>query len=161
MTSNQAQPPPPPPVAGYQISRMRTVFAIGRSSSTTTNLTPQCQISLAPTEISSFSSFMTSSTTTTNGMNNKLRLFGTPTSTTTLTSELGVFPIRYGRASTILTSPPKLVAVVDCPDAVEVVQVDDPKKRRVVTVTRFKFSSRAGADRRDMCFFLVETPDAI
>ena len=106
---------------------------------------------------------MTSSTTTTNGMNNKLRLFGTPTSTPstpTLTSELGVFPIRYGRA-TILTSPPKLVAVVDCPDAVEVVQVDDPKKRRVVTVTRFKFSSRAGADRRDMCFFLVETPDAV
>jgi pyrimidine and pyridine-specific 5'-nucleotidase len=53
------------------------------------------------------------------------------------------FAIRFGRAA-ILTAPPKLVAVVETPDVV--VGAVDPRKRRVVTATRF--SSRAGADRR-------------
>ncbi|KDQ53967.1 hypothetical protein JAAARDRAFT_136370 [Jaapia argillacea MUCL 33604] len=52
-------------------------------------------------------------------------------------------PIRFGRAA-ILTAPPKLVAVVETPDVA--VGAVDPRKRRVVTATRF--SSRAGADRR-------------
>ena len=49
----------------------------------------------------------------------------------------------FGRA-TILTAPPKLVAIVETPDVA--VGAVDPRKRRVVTATRF--SSRAGADRR-------------
>lgn len=49
----------------------------------------------------------------------------------------------FGRAA-ILTAPPKLVAVVETPDVA--VGAVDPRKRRVVTATRF--SSRAGADRR-------------
>lgn len=53
------------------------------------------------------------------------------------------FSIRFGRAA-ILTAPPKLVALVETPDVA--VGAVDPKKRRVVTATRF--SSRAGADRR-------------
>ncbi|KAJ7182867.1 hypothetical protein C8R43DRAFT_868825 [Mycena crocata] len=53
------------------------------------------------------------------------------------------FPIRYGRAA-ILTAPPKIVGVVETPDVA--VGAVDPRKRRVVTATRF--SSRAGADRR-------------
>ncbi|KAF9233768.1 hypothetical protein BU15DRAFT_90225 [Melanogaster broomeanus] len=53
------------------------------------------------------------------------------------------FAIRFGRAA-ILTAPPKLVALVETPDVV--VGAVDPRKRRVVTATRF--SSRAGADRR-------------
>ncbi|KAH0828736.1 hypothetical protein J3R83DRAFT_3157 [Lanmaoa asiatica] len=53
------------------------------------------------------------------------------------------FAIRFGRAA-ILTAPPKLVAVVETPDVA--VGAVDPRKRRVVTGTRF--SSRAGADRR-------------
>lgn len=53
------------------------------------------------------------------------------------------FAIRFGRAA-ILTAPPKLVAVVETPDVV--VGAVDPRKRRVVTATRF--SSRTGADRR-------------
>jgi pyrimidine and pyridine-specific 5'-nucleotidase len=53
------------------------------------------------------------------------------------------FAIRFGRAA-ILTAPPKLVALVETPDVA--VGAVDPKKRRVVTATRF--SSRAGADRR-------------
>jgi pyrimidine and pyridine-specific 5'-nucleotidase len=53
------------------------------------------------------------------------------------------FAIRFGRAA-ILTAPPKLVAVVETPDVA--VGAVDPRKRRVVTATRF--SSRAGADRR-------------
>ncbi|PFH49475.1 hypothetical protein AMATHDRAFT_147610 [Amanita thiersii Skay4041] len=53
------------------------------------------------------------------------------------------FQILFGRAA-ILTAPPKLVAVVETPDVA--VGAVDPRKRRVVTATRF--SSRAGADRR-------------
>ncbi|KAJ6551173.1 hypothetical protein B0H19DRAFT_1156769 [Mycena capillaripes] len=49
------------------------------------------------------------------------------------------FPIRYGRAA-ILTAPPKIVGVVETPDVA--VGAVDPRKRRVVTATRF--SSRAG-----------------
>ncbi|PPQ95787.1 hypothetical protein CVT26_015887 [Gymnopilus dilepis] len=53
------------------------------------------------------------------------------------------FAFRFGRAA-ILTAPPKLVAIVETPDVA--VGAVDPRKRRVVTATRF--SSRAGADRR-------------
>ncbi|KAJ7040958.1 hypothetical protein C8F04DRAFT_947835 [Mycena alexandri] len=53
------------------------------------------------------------------------------------------FSVRYGRAA-ILTAPPKIVGVVETPDVA--VGAVDPRKRRVVTATRF--SSRAGADRR-------------
>ncbi|KAH7909473.1 hypothetical protein BJ138DRAFT_1010752 [Hygrophoropsis aurantiaca] len=49
----------------------------------------------------------------------------------------------FGRAA-ILTAPPKLVALVETPDVA--VGAVDPRKRRVVTATRF--SSRRGADRR-------------
>lgn len=54
-----------------------------------------------------------------------------------------MFPIHFGRAA-ILTAPPKLVAIVETPDVA--VGAVDPRKRRVITATRF--SSRAGADRR-------------
>jgi pyrimidine and pyridine-specific 5'-nucleotidase len=47
----------------------------------------------------------------------------------------------------VLTAPPKLVAVIETPDVA--VGAVDPRKRRVVTATRF--SSRAGADRRVSC----------
>ncbi|KAF8638454.1 hypothetical protein AX17_002188 [Amanita inopinata Kibby_2008] len=53
------------------------------------------------------------------------------------------FSVLFGRAA-ILTAPPKVVAVVETPDVA--VGAVDPRKRRVVTATRF--SSRAGADRR-------------
>ena len=53
------------------------------------------------------------------------------------------FSHRFGRA-TILTAPPKLVAIVETPDVA--VGAVDPRKRRVVTAARF--NSRAGADRR-------------
>ena len=54
-----------------------------------------------------------------------------------------LFAVRFGRAA-ILTAPPKIVAMVETPDVA--VGAVDPRKRRVVTATRF--SSRAGADRR-------------
>jgi pyrimidine and pyridine-specific 5'-nucleotidase len=50
---------------------------------------------------------------------------------------------RFGRAA-ILTAPPRLIAIIETPDVA--VGAVDPRKRRVVTATRF--SSRAGADRR-------------
>jgi len=121
---------------------------LGRSTSST----PQRRISLAPTSVSSSS---TTTMTNANGMNKlKLSVSGPRTPTTPSTPSprsssitpaptSGGFPIRYGRA-TILTAPPKLVAIVETPDVA--VGAVDPRKRRVVTATRF--SSRAGADRR-------------
>jgi pyrimidine and pyridine-specific 5'-nucleotidase len=53
------------------------------------------------------------------------------------------FSKKFGQAA-ILTAPPKIVALVETPDVA--VGAVDPRKRRVVTATRF--SSRAGADRR-------------
>lgn len=50
--------------------------------------------------------------------------------------------IYFGRAA-VLTAPPKLVGVVETPDVA--VGAVDPRKRRVVTATRF--SSRIGANR--------------
>lgn len=44
----------------------------------------------------------------------------------------------------IVTAPPKIVAAMETPDLA--VGTVDPRKRRVVTATRF--SSRTGADRR-------------
>ena len=51
----------------------------------------------------------------------------------------------------ILTASPKLVTVVETPDVA--VGAVDPKKRRVVTATRF--GSRTGADRRVCLFFIA------
>ncbi|KAF9002532.1 hypothetical protein BDQ17DRAFT_1357030 [Cyathus striatus] len=69
---------------------------------------------------------------------------GTPASASPRTgTPTPLFPIHFGRAA-ILTAPPKLVAIVETPDVA--VGSVDPRKRRVVTATRF--SSRAGADRR-------------
>jgi pyrimidine and pyridine-specific 5'-nucleotidase len=66
---------------------------------------------------------------------------------------LSPFTSRYGRAA-ILTAPPKLVGVVETPDVA--VGAVDPRKRRVVTATRF--SSRAGADRRVRIWIYILTP---
>ncbi|KAJ7621349.1 hypothetical protein FB45DRAFT_754291 [Roridomyces roridus] len=77
---------------------------------------------------------------------------GTPSRARTVTPATSVgpgsahgvfFPVHYGRAA-ILTAPPKIVGVVETPDVA--VGAVDPRKRRVVTATRF--SSRLGADRR-------------
>lgn len=71
---------------------------------------------------------------------------GMPRSPTTPVSPRPISPlfsVRYGQAA-ILTAPPKVVSVVETPDVA--VGAVDPRKRRVVTATRF--SSRAGADRR-------------
>ncbi|CCM00040.1 uncharacterized protein FIBRA_02066 [Fibroporia radiculosa] len=65
----------------------------------------------------------------------------TTTPLSTSTSANG-FAVRFGRAA-VLTAPPKLVAVVETPDIA--VGAVDPRKRRVVTATRF--STRAGANR--------------
>ena len=106
-----------------------TISALGRS----TNLIPQHWISLAPTGISSLYSSMMS---TTNGMNNRLRLnvSGLRSPTTPISPSPGTTPalalggllIRYGRV-TILTAPPKLVAIVETLDVT--VGTVDPRKR--------------------------------
>lgn len=88
-----------------------------------------------------------SSLSTATPMKGRPSLPVTPTSPLTPLSRTGtpapIFAVRFGQAA-ILTAPPQLVAVVDTPDVA--VGAVDPRKRRVVTATRF--SSRAGADRR-------------
>ncbi|EDR09874.1 uncharacterized protein LACBIDRAFT_318148 [Laccaria bicolor S238N-H82] len=123
---------------GPSQARKRTGSVLDKSTSSLS--TPHRRISLiAPSPINS-------------SINNKGRLSvsGSRTPTTPLspsprnsTPAPGLFPVRFGRAA-ILTAPPKLIAVVETPDVA--VGAVDPRKRRVVTATRF--SSRAGADRR-------------
>jgi pyrimidine and pyridine-specific 5'-nucleotidase len=67
---------------------------------------------------------------------------GTPISPGGLGGSPGL-AARFGRAA-VLTAPPRLIAIIETPDVA--VGAVDPRKRRVVTATRF--SSRAGADRR-------------
>ncbi len=55
-------------------------------------------------------------------------------------------PMYFGRAA-VLTAPPKLVGIVETPDVA--VGAVDPRKRRVVTATRF--STRVGANRTVGC----------
>lgn len=61
-------------------------------------------------------------------------------------------PMRFGRAA-VLTAPPKLVGIVETTDVA--VGAVDPRKRRVVTATRF--SHRLGANRR-VCRQVVDIP---
>ncbi|KIK63282.1 hypothetical protein GYMLUDRAFT_72018 [Collybiopsis luxurians FD-317 M1] len=70
----------------------------------------------------------------------------TPTTASTLGGSIAGFgaSARLGQRAAILTAPPKLVALVETPDVA--VGAVDPRKKRVVTATRF--SSRVGADRR-------------
>jgi pyrimidine and pyridine-specific 5'-nucleotidase len=68
---------------------------------------------------------------------------GTPISPGGLVLGSPGYQARSGRAA-ILTAPPRLIAVIETPDVA--VGAVDPRKRRVVTATRF--SSRAGAERR-------------
>ncbi|TFK44441.1 hypothetical protein BDQ12DRAFT_593867 [Crucibulum laeve] len=113
-------------------SRIRTTSVLGRSTST-----PQRRPSLIASSSASVIS------------KGRLSISSPRTPTTPVTASprngtpAPAFPIRYGRAA-ILTAPPKLVAIVDTPDVA--VGAVDPRKRRVVTATRF--SSRVGADRR-------------
>lgn len=69
----------------------------------------------------------------------------TPSTPTSLQSpRVGTPQLLMPKKAPIVTAPPKIVAVVETPDLA--VGTVDPKKRRVVTATRF--SSRTGADRR-------------
>ncbi|KAF9556893.1 hypothetical protein CPC08DRAFT_710894, partial [Agrocybe pediades] len=129
--------------------RPGSVLSRSTTASSGISFTPQRRISLqAPGSVagSSRSNLNTSTRLSMSGGGPR-----TPTATATspmspsprnATPSQG-FPIRYGRAA-ILTAPPKLVAIVETPDVA--VGAVDPRKRRVVTATRF--SSRSGADRR-------------
>lgn len=134
-----AQSPVSAGTSNNQLPRTRTVSSLARSTSSVS--TPQRRPSLiTPSSSASITKGRLSvsgpRTPTTPGMVSPSPRTGTP-----LASPL--FPIRYGRAA-ILTAPPKIIAIVETPDVA--VGAVDPRKRRVVTATRF--SSRAGADRR-------------
>ncbi|PPQ69643.1 hypothetical protein CVT24_001216 [Panaeolus cyanescens] len=145
--------------SGLNLSTMSSTGRPGSiSNSISTSTPPQRRVSLNPTPSSTNSasvvgkSRLSLSTTSTSGR----ALAGSPMSPSPLPSpgmagglnasgarDANGFAVRFGRAA-VLTAPPKLVAIVETPDVA--VGAVDPRKRRVVTATRF--SSRAGADRR-------------
>ncbi|KAI0317825.1 WD40-repeat-containing domain protein [Amylostereum chailletii] len=127
-SSQASSLPATPPSSNLSSSapRIRTVSSLSRSSSSFT--TPSRRSSLGVSMSSSAGK----------GRVMSPRGLGTPVSPSP-----SPYAVRFGRAA-ILTAPPKLVAVVETPDVA--VGAVDPRKRRVVTATRF--SSRAGADRR-------------
>ncbi|TDL19065.1 hypothetical protein BD410DRAFT_752507 [Rickenella mellea] len=128
-TPNEPTNANPPPSA----SRTRTMSTLGRSTSALSTPMRRTSLKISTTAGGSAAAKGRPSLTRTPGTPGHLSPSPlTPNST-----------FRYGRAA-ILTAPPKLVAVVDTPDVA--VGAVDPRKRRVVTATRF--SSRAGADRR-------------
>ncbi|KAI0765061.1 hypothetical protein C8Q74DRAFT_1285825 [Fomes fomentarius] len=128
--------------------RLRTVSSLSRSTSSVS--TPQRRGSLLSSSTSksllgpgSAGSRSRLSLNISSGPMTPVSMTGSPR-TGTPVSAFGQSPfaIRFGRAA-VLTAPPKLVAVVDTPDVA--VGAVDPRKRRVVTATRF--STRAGATR--------------
>ncbi|KAK0481539.1 hypothetical protein IW261DRAFT_1334733 [Armillaria novae-zelandiae] len=125
------------------VPRTRTVSSLARSTSSI--ISNSQSSSRRPSLIASVSSASTTKSRLSLSSTTRTRTPSTsisPTSTRTGTPA-GTFPIRFGRAA-ILTAPPKLVAMVETPDVA--IGAVDPRKKRVVTATRF--SSRAGADRR-------------
>lgn len=119
---------------------MHTISSLSRSTSSLA--TPQRRGSLisakSPLGISTSAKGRLSLNISTGPMT-PISMTGSPRTGTPVQSP---FSVRFGRAA-VLTAPPKLVAVVDTPDVA--VGAVDPRKRRVVTATRF--STRAGATR--------------
>ncbi|KAK0233809.1 hypothetical protein IW262DRAFT_1488083 [Armillaria fumosa] len=125
------------------VPRTRTVSSLARSTSSL--ISNSQSSSRRPSLIASVSSASTTKSRLSMSSTTRARTPSasiSPTSTRTGTPA-GTFPIKFGRAA-ILTAPPKLVAMVETPDVA--IGAVDPRKKRVVTATRF--SSRAGADRR-------------
>ncbi|RDX41621.1 hypothetical protein OH76DRAFT_1489321 [Lentinus brumalis] len=125
--------------------RLRTISSLSRSTSSLS--TPQRRGSLnasrSPTGLASSVGKSRLSLNISSGPMTPISMVGSPRTATPVSSmPQSPFAIRYGRAA-VLTAPPKLVAVVDTPDVA--IGAVDPRKRRVVTATRF--SSRAGATR--------------
>ncbi|KAI0683273.1 hypothetical protein BC835DRAFT_1396028 [Cytidiella melzeri] len=127
--------PSTPRTAGLSPSPApRTVSSLSRSTSF---VTPARRSSLAR----SHSSF-TSNSAIKGRLSLNISNPPTPMSPVSPTPGVGT-PMYFGRAA-VLTAPPKLVGVVETPDVV--VGAVDPRKRRVVTATRF--STRSGANRK-------------
>ena len=131
-TSKEFAAPQPP--SAFIMGRPRTNSSLSRSTSSTsiarrTSLAPPTPVTKSRLSLSTSAS-----------RTSLVPLNLSPSSAAG--SNPGGFPFRFGRA-TVLTAPPKLVAVIDTPDLA--VGAVDASKRRVVTATRF--SSRIGADR--------------
>ncbi|KAF8552802.1 hypothetical protein OG21DRAFT_1415436 [Imleria badia] len=150
-TSSSARLSSPPPLSNLARSttdpRPRALPSLSRSTSSL--VTPQRRQSSLGISVNATSAPRSRLSLATPGTPLSSLLSPSPRSGTPLSpmgsGAIGAegFAIRFGRAA-ILTAPPKVVAVVETPDVA--VGAVDPRKRRVVTATRF--SSRAGADRR-------------
>ncbi|KAG5333218.1 hypothetical protein C0989_006075, partial [Termitomyces sp. Mn162] len=141
------------PISSAALPRARTISSLARSTSSLSGpiTTPARRVSLAPAPTHHTPLAIKGRLSLNIGASHHYSLSSprTPTGNAqhlSPSSRAGtpLFPVRFGRAA-ILTAPPKIVAVVETPTDVAVGAVD-PRKRRVVTATRF--SSRAGADRR-------------
>ncbi|KAH9896800.1 hypothetical protein C8Q73DRAFT_757283 [Cubamyces lactineus] len=128
------------------LARPRTISSLSRSASSLS--TPQRRQSLANSTSKSPNLMLSGaksrlSLNTSTGPMTPVSMTGSPRTGTPVSAfRDSPFAVRFGRAA-VLTAPPKLVAVVDTPDVA--VGAVDPRKRRVVTATRF--STRAGATR--------------
>ncbi|KAG8221468.1 hypothetical protein J3R82DRAFT_1675 [Butyriboletus roseoflavus] len=149
-TSSSARLSSPPPPSNLARSttdpRSRALPSLSRSTSLVTPQRRQSTLGISVNSTSAPRSRLSLATTGTplSSMLSPLPRSGTPLSPMS-SGAIGAqgFAMRFGRAA-ILTAPPKLVAMVETPDVA--VGAVDPRKRRVVTATRF--SSRTGADRR-------------
>ncbi|KAA1472736.1 hypothetical protein DENSPDRAFT_778779 [Dentipellis sp. KUC8613] len=123
--------------ASASAPRIRTISSLSRSTSSFTTPSRRSSLGVGAPQSTSGSS---------GGGKGRMSLSGARSPGSPLGRSAGPmdsFAVRFGRAA-VLTAPPKLVAVVETPDVA--VGAVDPRKRRVVTATRF--STRAGADRR-------------
>ena len=126
--------------------RLRTISSLSRSTSSVS--TPQRRGSLMGAKSplgppGSASAKGRLSLNISNGPMTPVSMTGSPRVSTPVSAfGQSPFAVRFGRAA-VLTAPPKLVAVVETPDVA--IGAVDPRKRRVVTATRF--STRAGATR--------------
>ncbi|OJT07766.1 F-box/WD repeat-containing protein 7 [Trametes pubescens] len=150
LTSQEAMRPSTPLTPGAlspgAFARPRTISSLSRSASSLS--TPQRRQSLANSTSKSPASSLTGpkgrlSLNISSGPMTPTSMIGSPRTGTPVSAlRDSPFAVRFGRAA-VLTAPPKLVAVVDTPDVA--VGAVDPRKKRVITATRF--STRAGAAR--------------
>ncbi|KAF8991456.1 hypothetical protein BDZ89DRAFT_156164 [Hymenopellis radicata] len=120
--------------SGNPPPRNRTISSLARSTSSLANST---STSRRPSMLSNSTS--TSKNRLSISASSRARTISTPISPTTSTRvSAPLFPVHFGRAA-IITAPSKLVAMVETADVT--IGAIEPRKKRVVTATRF--SSRA------------------
>ncbi|GBE84647.1 hypothetical protein SCP_0606260 [Sparassis crispa] len=139
-TSGTLSPPVPRSITASSFARSTSSLAVPKRRSTLSPSTSSRTVFASSTSTSMKGRL---SLNTSNSTGPPMSPINISSRTTTPISTSGSpFAVRFGRAA-VLTAPPKLVGIVDTPDVA--LGAVDPRKRRVVTATRF--STRLGANR--------------